>query len=116
MFRRKQIYWIVLTVLVVWVVYVYANREHFIAEHMTIEPTLDMVNDKVEKVNDKVDKLLPPEEKPVPTLYSVDKRVDETNQKLDDLITKFESQNKQMQAQVSQAEAAKAALQAIPRA
>jgi hypothetical protein len=116
MFRRKQIYWIVLTVLVVWVVYVYANREHFIAEHMTVEPTLDMVDKKVDDVNDKVDKLLPPEEKPVPTLYSVDKRVDETNQKLDDLITKFESQNKQMQAQVSQAEAAKAALQAIPRA
>ena len=113
MFKRREIYLILLAVLVAWTVYVYVNKEYFIVEHMVdVDPTLNMVSSKVDILSDKVDKLTP-EQKPVPTLYSVDSKVDETNKRLDNLITKFEEQNKKMEEGASRAQSAQAALQAV---
>jgi uncharacterized coiled-coil DUF342 family protein len=63
----------------------FTNREYFVREHLTSQPTL----------------------------LSIQKKLDETSKKVDKLSTEFEKQNAQMKAQSQQAAAAKASLDSI---
>lgn len=87
MFSKKQLYMLAIGVLIVWTIYMVANREHFIREHLS---------------------------NPTPTLSSLQKEIDETNKKLEELNTDYQDLKKQGQAQTSQAAAAMASLKAIP--
>jgi septal ring factor EnvC (AmiA/AmiB activator) len=94
MFRKKYMIYILIG-LVVLTLYMIANKEWFIREHLTDTP--------------------PPEKKDAPpTLYSINKKLESTEQKVDKLADQFEKTNQQMQAQSQQAAAAKASLEAIP--
>jgi len=87
MFSRKKTFLIVAIFLIGWTVYMFANREHFVREHLTNKN---------------------------PTLFSLQKDLEETNKKLDELNTDYQNLKQQGQAQTSQAAAAMAALKSIP--
>lgn len=87
MFNRKKTLLIVGIFLVAWTVYMFLNREHFVAEHLTNKN---------------------------PTLFTLQKDLDETKKELKDLKTDYTNLKTQGQAQSSQAAAAMASLKAIP--
>ncbi len=87
MFPKKKLYILGTIVLIVWTLYVIANREHFIREHLS---------------------------NPNPTLSSLQTDLDSVNQDLQTLKADYQSLKQQGQAQTSQAASAMAALQAIP--
>jgi hypothetical protein len=87
MFSRKTIYLIGVFGLIVWTLYMVANREHFVREHLT---------------------------NPNPTLSSLQLDLDSVNQDLQALKADYQGLKQQGQAQSSQAAAAMASLQAIP--
>lgn len=79
--------------LFVLTIYMLANKEWFIREHLTDTPE---------------------EKKAPPTLYSINKKLERTEKKVDELADQFKKTNDQMQAQNQQAAAARASLSAIP--
>ena len=87
MFGRKKTLLLVAIFLIVYVSYMFFNREHFVREHLTNQN---------------------------PTLFTLQKEIDETNKRLEDLNTDYQSLKQQGQAQTSQAAAAMASLKAIP--
>ena len=87
MFSRKNIYLIVLFGLIGWTLYMVANREHFVREHLS---------------------------NPNPTLFSLQTDIDSVNQDLQTLKSDYQGLKQQGQAQSSQAAAAMASLNAIP--
>jgi hypothetical protein len=94
MFRKKYMIYALIG-LVALTLYMIANKEWFIREHLT--------------------DAAPPEKKePAPTLYSINKKLESTEKKVDELATQFKETNERMQAQSQQAAAAKASLDAIP--
>ena len=89
MFSKQKTFLIVGIFLVVWTLYMFSNREHFIREHLANKN---------------------------PTLFSLQKDLDETNKKLEELNKDYQNLKTQGQAQTSQAAAAMAALKSIPSA
>jgi hypothetical protein len=89
MFGKRKTLLLVAGILTVLTIYMFLNREHFVAEHLTNKN---------------------------PTLFSIQKELDETNQKLQELNADYQSLKSQGQAQSSQAAAAMASLKAIPAA
>lgn len=87
MLSRKKMYLLALLVVVAWTYYVYANKEHFIQEHLT--------NNN-------------------PTLFTLQSGLDETNANLATLTQDVENMKSTAQAQGQQAAAAQASLQAMP--
>lgn len=87
MFSRKQLYLLAIVIVIGWTMYMFANKEYFIREHLSNS---------------------------TPTLSSLQKDLDETNKKLNELNTDYQQLKERGQAQSSQAAAAAAALQSIP--
>lgn len=87
MFSRKNTYLLILAGLLVWTLYMVANREHFVREHLS---------------------------NPNPTLFSLQNDLDSVNQDLQTLKADYQNLKQQGQAQSSQAAAAMASLNAIP--
>ena len=87
MFPKKKLYFFAMIVLIGWTLYVMANREYFIREHLS---------------------------NPNPTLSSLQTDLDSVNQDLQTLKVDYQNLKQQGQAQSAQAAAASAALQAIP--
>jgi hypothetical protein len=87
MFGKRKTLLLVAGILIVATIYMFLNREHFVAEHLTNKN---------------------------PTLFTLQKELDETNQKLQELNADYQSLKSQGQAQSSQAAAAMASLKAIP--
>lgn len=78
--------------LIVLTIYMIANKDWFVREHMANSSETD----------------------PVPTVYTLSKRLDATEQKVDTLAADFKKTNDTMQLQSQRAAAAQATLQAIP--
>lgn len=91
MSRRSALIYIFIG-LIVLTIYMIANKDWFIREHMANSP----------------------ETEPTPTIYTLSKRLDKTEEKLDDLAADFKKTNDTMQLQSQRAAAAQATLQAIP--
>lgn len=87
MFSRKKLYLVLSIFMVSWTLYMFLNKEHFIAEHLTNQ---------------------------TPTLFTLQKDLDETNENLKALTASVDAMKQQGQAQSNQAAGALASLQAIP--
>ena len=89
MFSRKKTFLLVAGFVIVWTLYMFFNKDHFVSEHLTNQN---------------------------PTLFTLQKDLDETNKKIKELNDDYQGLKQQGQAQSSQAAAAMASLKAIPSA
>ena len=89
MFPKKRLYQLLMIVLLSWTVYMIANKEYFIREHLTTKN---------------------------PTLFTLQNQIDTVDKDLQALKADYNSLKQQGQAQSSQAAAAMASLKAIPTA
>lgn len=87
MFQRKKTFLIVAIFLIGWTIYMFANREHFIREHLS---------------------------NPNPTLFSLQNDLDTANQTIQQVQQTVQNMKQQGEAQGAQAAAMMASLQAIP--